>query len=71
MKPGDLVSVHLRHPRKWVRVPCAAGGWETKEYFDLRAGDKGIVVKKLITSYVVLFAGRVCLMWKSQVRPVE
>jgi hypothetical protein len=71
MKPGDLVSVHLRRPREWVRVPCSADGWETHEYFDLRAGDKGVVVKKLSTQYEVLFAGHVCLMWESQVRPVE
>jgi hypothetical protein len=71
MKPGDLVSVHLPRRRECVRVPCSADGWETHEYFDLKVGDKGIVVKKLLTQYEVLFRGRVCLMWESQVRAVE
>jgi hypothetical protein len=57
--------------RECVRVPCSADGWETHEYLDLKVGDKGIVVKKLLTQYEVLFHGRVCLMWESQVRAVE
>jgi hypothetical protein len=76
MKPGDLVSVHLPRRKECVRVPCSADGWETHEYLDLKVGDKGIVVKivvknQYVTQYEVLFHGRVCLMWESQVRAVE